>query len=400
MKIGFAGNVNNYPFMLARALLRMGHEVEFIVDSDYKLNRPEFRYADIQHPYPEWIHDFTGVPDKFWKYLIPNRSVASIRRVLEECDALIVNNMWPILARKLQKPYIAILTGSDLETCADYDAMKTAQSDYESKINWFRKIGRQIVIHNIVTQQRSGIREANGFIAALPGLVANTDRVLSGIRPNGRHVFGLMTDIDDIAFHSQPNNSIPRILCAARLTWKLPMRPGTTELDYKGTDILLKGFALYLAQGGAPMRLTLVRKGLDIEATQALVAELNISESVDWLDEMTQSRLLEEYLRSDIIADQFARSIVSMAGLDAMATGRPLLANGRPEVIGTFLGEPSPICQATSPEEVSLQLFLLSDPVFRTSTGQKSRNYVERNFSGTSVAQRCLKVFHDAGLDV
>lgn len=52
MKIGFIGNANNYPFMIARAMRKMGHEVLFIVDRDKSepLNRPENRYDDIGPP--------------------------------------------------------------------------------------------------------------------------------------------------------------------------------------------------------------------------------------------------------------------------------------------------------------------------------------------------------------
>ena len=40
MRIGFVGNTNNYPFILAITFRRMGHEVEFIVDRKERLNRP------------------------------------------------------------------------------------------------------------------------------------------------------------------------------------------------------------------------------------------------------------------------------------------------------------------------------------------------------------------------
>lgn len=65
MKIGFVGNANNYPFMLARALKRMGHDVRFIVTASSRLDRPESRYADISYPYPDWIHEI-GTP--FWSW--------------------------------------------------------------------------------------------------------------------------------------------------------------------------------------------------------------------------------------------------------------------------------------------------------------------------------------------
>ena len=43
MKIGFLGNANNYPFMLARALKRAGHDVRFVVDRKNLLDRPDIK---------------------------------------------------------------------------------------------------------------------------------------------------------------------------------------------------------------------------------------------------------------------------------------------------------------------------------------------------------------------
>lgn len=392
MKIGFAGNTNNYPFALARALLRMGHQVEFVVDSGHALHRPECRYRDIHATYPAWLHDFSGVPDKYWKYLIPNKAVKNIQKIFSKCDALIVNGLWPIVAAKSGKPYVAVMTGSDLEVYADYHAMAKTQTRHLQNSSILSRPFKSIVYSQIVRQQRNAIREANGFIAAIPGLIPNADRLWRDISPRGLHLFGLMTDLADIKPVQLPNNQVPRILCAARLNWTLPMRSGTCELDYKGSDILLKGLALYLARSEVPMRLTLVRKGFDITETEALVAELGLNDAVDWLDEMSPSKLIEEYMKSDIIADQFAKSIVSVAGLDAMAMGRPLLANGRPEIMEPFIGESSPICQAANPEEVCEQLIRLSDPAERELVGQKSRAYVEKHHSTDSVAKRCLDV--------
>jgi len=41
--IGFLGNANNYPFMLAKAVRALGHEVVFIIGSEMALNSPESR---------------------------------------------------------------------------------------------------------------------------------------------------------------------------------------------------------------------------------------------------------------------------------------------------------------------------------------------------------------------
>jgi glycosyltransferase involved in cell wall biosynthesis len=81
-----------------------------------------------------------------------------------------------------------------------------------------------------------------------------------------------------------------------------------------------------------------------------------------------------------------------MAGLEAMATGRPLIANGRPEIVDSFLGEKLPICQATTPQEVSEQLQrLLRDQAERARLGRESRAFVETRLSSEQAARTCLE---------
>jgi len=81
-----------------------------------------------------------------------------------------------------------------------------------------------------------------------------------------------------------------------------------------------------------------------------------------------------------------------MAGLEGMAAGRPLIANGRPEILEPMLGEPSPICQATTPREVYDQLQrLLSDDALRRHVGEESRTWVQRHFAPELAAQKIVE---------
>jgi glycosyltransferase involved in cell wall biosynthesis len=84
--------------------------------------------------------------------------------------------------------------------------------------------------------------------------------------------------------------------------------------------------------------------------------------------------------------------VVAMAGLDAMATGRPLIANARPEIGAEALDAPSPVCQARTPAEVAAQLQrLVFDAKERERVGNASRAYVERHFSAEGAARRLLE---------
>jgi glycosyltransferase involved in cell wall biosynthesis len=106
---------------------------------------------------------------------------------------------------------------------------------------------------------------------------------------------------------------------------------------------------------------------------------------------MTQKEVWEEYKLADICFEQLDQSVVAMAGLDAMATGRPLIANGRPEIFDAMIGAPSPICQARTPDEVCAQLEkLVFNAQIMEEVGKSSREYVSQFFSSEAAAEKVL----------
>jgi glycosyltransferase involved in cell wall biosynthesis len=110
------------------------------------------------------------------------------------------------------------------------------------------------------------------------------------------------------------------------------------------------------------------------------------------LNEMTQKQVIQEYGQADVVFDQLGKGTIGMVSLDAMACGRPVIANARPEILEPILGVPSPVCQASTPEEVSQQIARLHfNPGERERIGLASRKYVEQHCSTVALAERCLK---------
>jgi glycosyltransferase involved in cell wall biosynthesis len=65
-----------------------------------------------------------------------------------------------------------------------------------------------------------------------------------------------------------------------------------------------------------------------------------------------------------------------------MLVGRPVIGNGRPEIFRPIQGEDSPVCQASSEEEVFQWLIrLLPDRELRAEIGRTSREFVIRHFN-------------------
>ena len=159
---------------------------------------------------------------------------------------------------------------------------------------------------------------------------------------------------------------------------------------------MIRGLGLFWRQSRIPLDIHLVRKGRHIEETVALAEAEGIADQIIWHDEMTQREVQTQFEQADIVFEQFAQSFVAMAGLDAMATGRPLIANWRPEIFDPILGEPAPVCHAIDPQGICAQLErLVSQPEIRARIGRESRSYVEHHFSSEAAARRCLQHCRD-----
>jgi glycosyltransferase involved in cell wall biosynthesis len=241
----------------------------------------------------------------------------------------------------------------------------------------------------VVSPQRAGISSARAAIFFPPGFVPRGDQMLAELGVGAdRRLSAHYLDLDSTPFAPPPTHAVPRIFCATRLTWKEEPGSGLTSLDYKGSHLMLEGLALHLRRSGAPLDIHLVRKGRHVAETAALAERLGLSPHLTWHEEMGQLEILEHFRRADIVFEQLAQSVVGMAGLDALATGRPVIANGRPEILEPFLGAPSPICQARTAEEVCRHLGALgASPETRARLGREGRAYVERYFSADRVAR-------------
>lgn len=376
--------------MIARALRRMGHEVLFIVNDRDRLHRPEFRYPDITYPYPEWIEEIIMYPDVI--YALPTPSRRRIVERLRSCDAVIVNCGAPAVIPMVGRPAIAVLTGTDLQVFADYRTL--AQATKVNKRPSFLWSGiKHLLYRRLIPQQRAGIAAAVAVNYLAKGLFPEDDDLLEqiGITDDRRLTF-MMTDFELIQQQPPPRNAITRVLCATRLTWKQPKPPGSFDMDFKGSDIMIRGLAQFWRETDLPLDVCIVKKGLHVAETLALAEAEGIAHRITWLEEMTQREVQKEIGMADIVIEQLGQAVVGMVGLDAMATGRPVIANCRPEIFEPLIGEPSPICQARTPVDVCAQLLrLAADPQERARVGERSREYVWKHFSAQRAASLCLE---------
>ena len=121
-------------------------------------------------------------------------------------------------------------------------------------------------------------------------------------------------------------------------------------------------------------------KGEDLAAAKTLCQQQGLTPFIQWKPQVSVEELNNYFEYCDVAFDQLGEQWVG-AGLFSMLTGRPLIANGRPEIFDKILNESSPVCQATTEEEVESWLTqLYHNRNLVTEIGLASRAYVLRHY--------------------
>jgi glycosyltransferase involved in cell wall biosynthesis len=244
----------------------------------------------------------------------------------------------------------------------------------------------------IIPNQRAGIASAAAVHWFPKGVVPAGDALLDdlGVRDERRFFF-MMADLDQIELMPLPDNERLRIFSATRLTWKRPFPAGFSDFDDKGSDVMIRGLGMFRRITQTRLDIRLVKKGMHVEESMALAAEEGVADQITWLEEMSQAEVREEYKRADIVVEQLRSSMMGMAGLDAMATGRPVIANVRPDTAKSWLKAVPPVCQATDAETVCAHLQRLTNRDERQRVGIAARRFAEHFFSPDAAAEQCLQ---------
>lgn len=392
LSIAILGNTNNYPLLLAEGLAALGHHVRLLVNRKELIHRPESKHPEWKGDYPSWIMDYSDFTDLDVAY-----ETLAIDGVIGELtnrvDLAILNDIGPAFAKYIRCPHVAFLTGSDLSYYGSFDSVELRTASWDPA---FRRsvAGRRVTtkVSELVIMQRDGILSASVVSFGLRGLIPKADRILDSIGVlDAQRIMIYISEIDRLAKVPLPNNERLRVLNGSRVVWKQTDIKNYFDIDLKGTDVLLKGFALYCKQGGKG-ELRLFRKGGDVDAAMELIDSLNIAEQVIWLDEMPLDQFYAEMASADIVCDQLAQSFPGMVTADAFAMGRPVLANLRNEVFANYYPEPLPGLQASSPEEVCRQLLdAEKNRDMLQALGEQSREFAENHLSPARMAKMLLK---------
>lgn len=387
MPVSFFGNTNNYPYLLVKGFLENGIEARLVVNRREPLHRPEFADPELARGYPEWIFDCSDLLESDFAAESPR--IGPVLNYLEYSDFAVMNHIGPSIAKRVGLPYLCALTGSDVTYYAD---QRTPEIRTRSWSEQFRTSPSGLLDLDIwtrfVERQRAGIAHCRALSFSPRGWDPAGDRVLDslGIADDRRFTIYLC-DTKALAPSRPKRRSTLRVLNGARLNWCKPLPEGFTSLDDKGTDILVKGAALFLKQGGR-IELRLVEKGLHVLQTRALVESLGIGRHVRWFKELPLAKFRKLMRDSDVVCDQVGPSFPAMTAFEAMALGRPVVGNFRMEWFRGRFGEAPPACQAQSPEEVAAAFDRLAgDFAFREALSESGRRFAETHCSPSASAR-------------
>ena len=183
MKIGFLGNTNNYPFIIANQMRELGCDVVMYVDAppNLMLNRPEHYSLNITYPYPDWIVEKQSL-NKSLHIHLPFIFERKVIKELNTCDAVILNDYGHRFKNYINKniPSISMFSGGDLEIMADYSNVLQMKLT-NTKIKYIPAFLKKMYAKFSVDQLRKGISKAS-LVSYFPqGLIPYGDRFLDEI---------------------------------------------------------------------------------------------------------------------------------------------------------------------------------------------------------------------------
>ena len=205
----------------------------------------------------------------------------------------------------------------------------------------------------------------------------------------------MMSDIEHVPASPKRHDNAFQVLCAMRLQWKRPeVGSNVSPLDFKGTDVMLAGLRDFAKRTRRNLIIHMIRIGSDLAEAERRIFYFGLARYVHWHDELTQMQFLVEMRNADVVLENFGMdSCLGMAGRDAIAMGKPVIAWGNSKIFENVLGEPLPIYEAISPDQICAYLEEIAENAEAVAErSAETRAYAERWFSAVRAAKFCVEV--------
>ena len=355
MRIALACNMNNNFFAIARYLRDFGIEADLLLcDNEMAHFRPECDTYDLAHR--SWTKQLSwGSGERFRR-----TSASQVRADLNNYDVVVGCGFIPAYCDKAGRKLDVFLPyGSDVEHCTQlFHQFPPYHLRWASAIRAQQRGIRNCYVHHCLDLMDSPIEaalkkykggsqrwfEPDPMVYAPCYAAENVETMTS--RTHWGHVFADIRSECDIMMMSH-----------SRHVWK---QAGSTS--NKGTDVMLRGWAIFLAQHpGVRAKLVTLEYGPDVAASKHLISDLGIQDSVVWMPQMYRKDLMVGLILSDVIASSFSWGwVISGTIFESLVSGTPLLtfrddelyAKTQPELARDLY----PVLNARTPDQIAEQL--------------------------------------------
>jgi glycosyltransferase involved in cell wall biosynthesis len=389
MKIAFLGNMNNLPYYIAKGLQQKGYSITFMVDAGkaFLLDRPESWDKELQNGYPGWITE-QPLSEKLrtFKFAFPGLCFKKRIQLLNSFDAVVLNGHWIALGSFLKKDILVanIFAGFDLDVLPDFNQVGYFHRSLKNSGGIINRLMpfflADIFFKRLIRFQRKGIQRATAVNYFPTGINPASDELLNSIKA-GQKFSRLQLrgfDCNKFAYKAPLHKTAFVILNITRFFYL------NNRNSNKRNDIMIKGIGSFIKNNAiqaGDIEIIFFNKGEDLAAAKALCHQHGLTPFIKWNPQVTVEELNGYFEYCDVAFDQLGEQWIG-AGLFSMLTGRPLIANGRPEIFEKITGEVSPVCQAKTADEVDQWLTqLYHNRPLVTSIGKASREYVLRHYN-------------------
>lgn len=428
MRIAIFENLANSAYIQAKALRRLGHPVDLVLDplDHYAMCDPRWEDLDLELPtdqlidaalpnceLPDWVRYQPGTlmdprPAPVGRLerglrnlhtavgLGPAARLALRRagrrgawmaverawvvRTLSKYDCVIAYGMGPAWAALAGVPCLAETWGGDITMLPFYDT-----GDWEAH-DTVALPGPREDLFAQAKLQRMGYEHAGRILITDPRFLPFAERL--GQAGKCVHL-GFLIDVQK--YRPQPEVELRERLLGGS-DGLIVFVPSRQDWYWKGSDRLLRGFA-QAAETHADAVLVCAGWGADLDRSRLLIAELGIGERVRLLPcAMSKERLRRYYCAADVVADQFTGGYYGGSALEAMSCARPLLIDLAPDRFGGRFPSSPPVMNVSEPDQIADALSrLFDDSRLRATLGVKAREWVIANH-GPALAERVVEL--------
>lgn len=365
MKVHLYGNTLNNAYNLTIFLRKSGIDAECFLDDHSSASQDYPWWEDKElspSNLPFWLHYYPTKPF----FLFPSSTTKKMIKDFGKCDIALVSCFGPIMAMKAKVPFVFYSIGSDLNCI---NVKEELISVFRTQSSLKAKILRLVKIITYTPLQKKAIIHFADKIMVLMGYQVNP--YINKFNLQSKTIKArLAWDINKYAI--EPDEILYEKYKSFEVVFFMIARHGFSSiwLDVKGNDKFLKAFASFVQSGRKNVKLILINKGVDVHISRKIIANHNIQDYVEWVDQMDKDGVRAyESIPNCVVVDQFWHDDLAIrypldkgnlkmcfgsGAIEALAASKPLITAFTDQDF--YEGNMPPILHAFTQKEIEERL--------------------------------------------